>query len=185
MRRKTPVPPAVRALFALALAVPATVSAAEDLVIGKHAVWARSVGGRTPGPGHTGSAPHAPLYFWMTYEGSGAALRHLREQGAFPIRHRWSVAVGDEFDIEVPDEAFTERLSVPLAVGSDSPAVVGRLANEAAVTPRGTFSWRTWSRKGSVSRGVWRVEVLYDDDTPVRCEAGGALRPCIFRIRVK
>lgn len=184
MLREMPIPLGVRALLALALAVPAT-AAAEDLVIGKHAVWARSVGSRTAGPRHTGSAPRAPLYLWMTYEGSSAALRHIQERGAFPIRHRWSVAVGGEVDVEAPDEAFTERLSVPLAVGSDSPAVVGRLASQAAATPRGTFSWRTWSKKGSVSRGVWRVEVLYDDDTPVRCEVGGALQPCIFRILVK
>lgn len=184
MNREMPIPLGAHALFVLALALPAAATAAEDLVVGKNAVWVRSVSNRVPGPQHTGSAPRAPLYLWMTYQGSSPALQYLQGQGALPIRHRWSVAVGGEIDIEAPDEAFTEQLSVPLSVGSSSQTVVTQLAGQVATRQSGTFSWRTWSKKESVSRGIWRVEVLYDDDSPVRCDVGGALKPCVFSIRV-
>ena len=170
----------VGAAIALILAAPAC---AEDLVIGRSASWVRSVDNRLPGAGHDGSAPRAPLYFWMTYHGSAAALKRLREDGALPIRHRWSVAAGGDVEVELPDDAFTERLSVPLMVGSGNEDIIARLAGQFA--SRQAFTWRTWSKKESVSRGIWRVDVLYDDDTPVACEVGGHLRPCVFRIEVR
>lgn len=156
---------------------------ADDLVIGKDVTWTRSVGNRGPGPVHTGRNPRAPLILWMTYHGSEAALRHLVDKGALPIRHRWSVAVGGEVELEAPDDSFTERLSVPLMVGSGSSRVITKLAGQLAT--QDSFTWRTWSKKESVSRGIWRVEVLYDDETPVRCEVGGQLRPCVFRIEIR
>ncbi|MDD5248213.1 MAG: hypothetical protein PHY45_04465 [Rhodocyclaceae bacterium] len=156
---------------------------AEDLVIGKNAIWTRSVGKRGPGPVHNGKAPFAPLLLWMTYQGSDPALRYLRDHGALPIRHRWSVAVGGEVDLEAPDDTFTERLSVPLTVGSGASPVITKLAGQLAA--QDVFTWRTWSKKESVSRGIWRVEVLYDDDTPVKCDIGGQRRPCIFRIEIR
>lgn len=160
---------------------------AEELVIGKGATWARSVDSRQPGTKHTGSRPHAPLYFWMTYHGTDAALRYLRDNGALPIRHRWSVAVGGDVDVESPDSTFVEpfekRLSVPLAIGTKNKEVIERLSVQLAA--QDSFTWRTWSKKESVSRGVWRVDVLYDDDTPVQCEVDGERKPCSFRVEVK
>lgn len=144
---------------------------AEDMVIGKDATWTRSVDQRGPGPVHSGRAPRAPLILWMTYHGTEAALRHLRNKGALPIRHRWSVAVGGEVDIEAADDTFTERLSVPLKVGSGSSRVISLLAGQLAT--QDAFTCRTWSKKESVSRGIWRVEVLYDD---VITKAEAALR---------
>ena len=156
---------------------------AEDLVIGGNVTWTRSVDNRGPGPAHNGKVPRAPLILWMTYHGSEAALRRLLDKGALPIRHRWSVAVGGEVDMEAPDDSFTERLSVPLRVGSGSSRVIAKLAGQLAA--QDAFTWRTWSKKESVSRGIWRVEVLYDDDTPVNCNVGGQHRPCVFRIEIR
>lgn len=156
---------------------------ADDLVIGKGATWTRSIHNRGPGPVHGGGSPRAPLIFWMTYHGSAATLRHLADKGALPIRHRWSVAVGGEVELETPDDNFTERLSVPLNVGSGSSRVITKLAGQLAA--QDSFTWRTWSKKESVSSGVWRVEVLYDDETPVTCEVNGQLRPCVFGIKIR
>jgi len=169
-------------LLIIALTGLARPAMADDLVIGKNVTWTRSVGNRGPGPVHDGKAPFAPLVLWMTYHGSEAALRYLNDQGALPIRHRWSVAVGGEVDLEAPDDSFTERLSVPLTVGSGSSRVISRLAGQLAT--QDSFTWRTWSKKKSVSRGIWRVEVLYDDDTPVNCDVEGQRRPCVFRIKI-
>jgi hypothetical protein len=156
---------------------------AEDMVIGKDATWTRSIEERRPGSVHNGRAPRAPLILWMTYHGSAAALEHLKEKGALPIRHRWSVAVGGTVDMEAPDDQFTERLRIPLTVGSEDSRVIGKLAGQLSIED--SFTWRTWSKKESVSRGIWRVEVLYDDDTPVNCDAGGLLKPCVFRLEIR
>lgn len=169
--------------LACALAIWAWPAHTKDLVIGKNAAWTRSVDNRGPGPAHNGRIPRAPLILWMTYHGSEVALRHLQEKGALPIRHRWSVAVGGKVDIETPDDTFTERLSVPLKVGSGSSPIIAKLAGQLAAQE--TFTWRTWSKKESVSVGIWRVEVLYDNDTPVNCDMGGQLRPCVFRIEIR
>lgn len=175
------------ATLGLALALGASLpAAADDLVIGKTPTWARSVrADRQPGPMHDGSRPRAPLYFWMIFHGSTDALKHLREKGNLPIRHRWSVAVGGERTEESPDEEYVEKRSITLAVGASDKRTISALADQLAAAR--TFTWRTWSKKESVSLGTWRVEVLYDDenDTPVLCEVDGQKKPCRFEFKVK
>jgi hypothetical protein len=119
----------------------------------------------------------------MVYHGNERTIEYLRHKGALPIRHRWSVAVGEDVDIEAADEEFVEKFNRSLSVGSESKEVISALAGQASVNE--TFSWRTWSKKENVSKGAWRVEVLYDDDTPVQCEVGGQLKPCVFKLRVQ
>lgn len=165
--------------------VPPT-AAAGDLVIGKTPTWARSVGAdRQPGAAHDGGRPRAPLYFWMVFHGSADALQHLREKGTLPIRHRWSVAVGGERTEEPTDEEYLEKRTITLGVGARDRKTISALDYQLAATR--TFTWRTWSKKESVSLGTWRVEVLYDDanDTPVQCEIDGRTRPCRFELKVK
>lgn len=177
----------------LALALPSA-APAEELVVGKMQTWARSVrADRQPGPAHEGKRPHSPLYFWMTYHGGEDALRRLREKGSLPIRHRWSLAIGADVEVqtadgeytEPPAGTYTEQRDIALRVGSGNKQVIQALAGE--IDAADTFTWRTWSKKESVAPGVWRVDVLYDDlnDTPVRCEIAGKLRPCSFALRVK
>lgn len=169
----------------LALALPGA-APAEELVVGKTQAWARSVrADRDPGPAHDGKRPYPPLYFWMTYHGGEEALQRLREKGSLPIRHRWSLAIGADREVLPPDEEYTEQRSIALRVGNGNTQVTQALAGQLEAAKE--FTWRTWSKKESVTPGYWRVDVLYDDmnDTPVTCEIAGRLRPCSFTLRVK
>lgn len=173
-------------LLALALAFPWAAGAQEQLVIGKGQVWARSIRpDRQPGPVHDGKRPAPPLYFWMTYHGNEEALRRMQDKGSLPIRHRWSVVVGGDTSVEPPDSEYIEQRSIALKVGSADRQVQQALAGELQAQDR--FTWRTWSKKESVSPGFWRVDVLYDDldDTPVTCDIGGRLQPCSFTLHVR
>lgn len=149
----------------------------DDLVIGVKTEWARGVQDRMPSKKHDGSAPHAPLYFWMLFEGNEAALKHIRSNGDLPIRHKWSVVIAGEQESEQPD-------SVSLSIGNDQEqtlsALTGKLKNE------GKFTWRTWSMKKNISKGLWKIEVVYEDDgTPVNCREHEDLHPCVYTIQVQ
>lgn len=165
------------------LSIPVSSSCADELVVGKNQVWTRNIKDRIPGTVHKGLRPYAPLYFWMVYQGNKSAIDYMKQNGALPIHHRWSVVVGEGIDLEVPDEEYVEKFSRPLTVGSDSKKVISALARQTTIQE--TFSWRTWSKKESVSKGIWRVEVVYDDGTPVQCEINQQMKPCVFKLRVQ
>ncbi|MDQ1277056.1 MAG: hypothetical protein QG555_95 [Thermodesulfobacteriota bacterium] len=160
-----------------------TVDAA-DLVVGVAPQWVRDVKkDRNPGETHDGSEPYKPFYFWMAYEGNEAALKYIKKRGSLPIWHRWSVWIGGYGMVEQPDHVYVEKESLPLSVGNDSGRIYAALKGR--VKSGKNFSWRTWSMKESISRGQWRVEVLYDDGSPVNCRIDGMLQRCSYIISVK
>ncbi|MFA5180805.1 MAG: hypothetical protein WC405_05755 [Syntrophales bacterium] len=155
---------------------------AEDLVVGVAPQWVRDVKpNRDPGKTHDGSKPYKPLYFWMAYEGNKAALEHIKKKGALPIRHRWSVWIAGDEESEQPD--LTYRESIPLSVGKDSKKILTAL--EGQVNKGKNLRWRTWSMKSNVSKGLWQVEVLYEDDSPVKCRKNGKIEGCVYTIYIK
>ena len=175
---------------------------AEDLVFGVSAKWVRGVEKRVPGKIHDGSTPSAPLYFWMRYEGNRTALKYIRENGGLPSRHKWSVSVGGIVAPEAPDRAetdkevpssvgpdrktvYTERTTIPLSIGTNKQITLAAFQSELINVE--AFNWRTWSMKRNVSKGLWKVEVVYENDgRPVNCkEEDQTMHPCIYTIRVK
>ncbi len=157
---------------------------AAELVTGVNPKWARGVVERAPTQAHDGTRPRAPLYFWMIYEGREAALEYIRKNGTLPIYHKWSVRIAGKLELERPDQLYTEKITIPLAVGDK--ARKNLLALEDSLKNAGKFQWRTWSMKKYVSKGQWKVEVLYEEDgQPVQCEDQGQLKPCVYTIEIR
>ncbi|EIJ41727.1 hypothetical protein BegalDRAFT_0816 [Beggiatoa alba B18LD] len=113
------------------------------------------------------------LYLWMSIKGSNEFLRELSKPAKLPIRHKWFRSypvVGFRFETTVdalPSEpaqlnALKERL-------------------QAEVKSSDIFDLRISSGRDSVATGVWRVDVVFADDSPLMCEQN----PCSYQILVK
>ena len=120
--------------------------------------------------------------FWTLLSANAATLNALRSQGKLPIMHAWRRYVGP-IVLENADTAKLEG-DIPLDLGAA--AIADQLQYEIDHTPRHVFTWRTWSRKGPLTPGVWSVFVKYSDGTPVVCRVlNGVGIPCVYRLAVQ
>lgn len=142
------------------------------------AIWTQKVDESTRQPAGVleTSSPRSPLVIWMRIRGADIALDRLAADGKLPLKHKWSKESHDG----IHAEGIAQTDSITLNAGSRD--LLQSLRRE--VQARGYFDWRTWSSKASPGRGVWRVDVVYADNTPVMC--GDVMRkPCRFSITVK
>ena len=117
-------------------------------------------------------------YFWTRLEGNSAALETMRREGRLPIQHRWIHWIGGRWPDstrEVPTEEWEAKL---LAVGQIE--IPERLAIE--IESRQYFDWRTWSRRQTLTPGLWEVEVVDNDGMPLPCKGRDL---CRIMIEVK
>jgi hypothetical protein len=106
------------------------------------------------------------VYFWMTLDGTQAAVERLRAEGELAIQVHWTH--------EGADTRVTE-----LTVGRRG--LTPYFADQ--VRKKGHFEWHSWARKDVVSRGRWTVSLTYIDGQPVLC-GRPAIEPCRFTIDV-
>jgi hypothetical protein len=120
--------------------------------------------------------------FWTLLSANAATLAALRSQGKLPIMHSWRRYIGP-VELENADATDLEG-DIPLDLGTT--ALADKLQYEIDHSPRHTFTWRTWSRKGVLTPGVWTVFVKYADGTPVVCRVvSGVAVPCVYRLKVR
>jgi hypothetical protein len=146
------------------------------------AAFTLAIADRQPARRITILAPGQQPYFWTLLSANAATLDALRRQGKLPIMHAWRRYVGPV----VLENADTGQLEgdIPLDLGTT--ALADRLQYEVDHTPRRAFTWRTWSRKGALTPGVWSVFVKYSDGTPVLCRViNGVGIPCVYRLAVR
>ena len=95
------------------------------------------------------------------------------QDGHVRIRHVWQ-----RYE---PDALVTE-FDLPLEIGRKDE--LRRLSYEASSL--GFFRWRVWSRKENLTRGHWRVDVVYDGSyEPVLCTDAAGRRPCSYALEVQ
>lgn len=144
------------------------------------AVWTGSVNQDTKQPtsniskGSVGTR----LVLWMHVKGTQGALSRLAPEGKLPLRHKWFRGTITGFHSEGVAKP-TDEIEIPAA----KRGVMDKLSNE--VRTLGYFNWRTWSSKEKLSRGHWRVKVVYADNTPVLCSASSGWKPCEYEIEVR
>ncbi len=120
-------------------------------------------------------------YFWTLLSANAATLAALRSNGKLPIMHAWRRYIGP---VELENADGILEGDIPLDLGTA--ALVDQLQYEIDHTPRRTFTWRTWSRKGALTPGVWSVFIKYADGSPVVCRViSGVGVPCVFRLKVR
>jgi hypothetical protein len=109
-------------------------------------------------------------------------LDTLRAEGKLPIQHAWRRYIGSVV-IERADRAKLEG-DIPLDLGTAQ--LADKLQLEIDHSPNHAFTWRTWSRKGTLTPGSWFVFLKYADGTPVMCQViNGAGVPCVYRLEVR
>jgi hypothetical protein len=181
---------AIVLLFTSLACVPAI--ADERLIEIDRAIFAKEIIDKQPVYFYIAGDPsprrNKPLVFWTRVVGKSDAYARLKKKGKLPIRHEWYWYVGgraiasNEFVTqEVSSEDFfkVDSINLPItAAAADSPlkeftlkSPLGKLQYE--LNHDGTFDWRVWSEKRRLKRGVWRVKVVYEDNTPVLCGAQG------------
>lgn len=121
-------------------------------------------------------------YFWTLLSANAAVLDTLRAEGKLPIQHAWRRYIGSVV-IEHADPAKLEG-DIPLDLGTAQ--LADKLQLEIDHSPNHAFTWRTWSRKGTLTPGSWFVFLKYADGTPVICQViNGAGIPCVYRLEVR
>ncbi|MES1153011.1 MAG: hypothetical protein ABUL54_14000 [Dongia sp.] len=120
-------------------------------------------------------------YFWTLLLANAATLDQLRHEGKLPIQHAWRRYVGSVV-LESADPRKLEG-DIPLDLGTA--ALADRLQYEIDHTPTHSFTWRTWSRKGTLTPGSWYMFLKYADGKPVICDVvNGAGVPCVYHLEV-
>lgn len=146
------------------------------------AAFTLAIADRQPTQRITLLAPGEQPYFWTLLSANEATLDALRSQGKLPIMHAWRRYIGP-VELENADTTLVEG-DIPLDLGSA--ALADQLQYEIDHSPRRSFTWRTWSRKGALTPGVWSVFVKYADGSPVVCRVvAGVGVPCVFRMKVR
>lgn len=115
-------------------------------------------------------------YLWMQLKGSKQLLDKLIEspEQSLPVRHLWyrytsaNVRADGAVDFDVGRRDDLRKLAYE-------------------VDANGFFRWRIWSGKERLSKGWWRVDLVYrDDESPVLCAAAdGGEQPCRFEVEVR
>lgn len=137
--------------------------------------WTSSVVNRQPTDRVQPESRPRPLYFWTRLRGGAATLETLRREGKLPIVHQWvrSTILGQEGEELDPAQDDGKDLGV----GS----IRGSAGLTATVNDFGSFRWRTWSNKESVTAGTWTVTVRYANGDPVLCSG----EPCQWSITLR
>lgn len=150
---------------------------AQDLVEVEHFVWTDNVDRSTREAARIYKSPirEREIYFWTRLKGSRDLLEQLRTStdGFIRVRHLWQRYDSDQL-LAVAD--------VPLNVGRKED--LRKLGYE--VDALGFFRWTVWSYVRPLTRGHWRVDVVYGESyEPVMCVSGDITKPCFFAIEVK
>lgn len=168
-----------RALFSLCLYLCTPTEANIGSLSIDRAIWTDTVDRATREYGLVYKSPvrTRKIYLWMRLKGTPELLEQLKAatDGRLPIRHRWSRYNSDGL-------RFDSDVVVDFNIGrrSDLQKLAYQLQHE------GFFTWRVWSGKEHLSRGWWRVDVLWDSDEPVMCTgSSGFDHPCSYHIEVK
>ena len=120
-------------------------------------------------------------YFWTLLSANAATLDQLRRAGKLPIQHAWRRYIGSVV-LESADPGKLEG-DIPLDLGTA--ALADKLQYEVDHTPTHSFTWRTWSQKGTLTPGSWYVFLKYADGKPVICQVvNGAGVPCVYHLEV-
>lgn len=115
-----------------------------------------------------------PVSLWTVLSGDKETLRFLRKSGLLPIRHRWFYADVLKFE-EVPPEEQLED-GQPIKVGT-----IKHLAKlDSEIVNTGAFDWRTWSNKRALRTGIYIVQVVFNDGSPV---LDSDRNPCVLRFK--
>lgn len=174
------VPLAMSKPMSKAMEVWPTPAPASPLIEIEKAVWTGGVNQDTKQPtsnisrGSVGTR----LVLWMQVKGTQGALSRLASEGKLPLRHKWFRGTIVGFQAEGVAKP-TDEIEIPAA----RRGVIDRLSSE--VRTLGYFNWRTWSSKEKLSRGHWRVKVVYADNTPVLCRALSGWKPCEYDVEVR
>lgn len=180
--------------FLIAISVyanPTEIDAGSNPVITiEEAVWTNGVNRETRAyqERYDEIAPIAPLYLWMRISGKDEALEWLKSGEKLPIRHKWYHVIGTSIiseGSETPASTAANTLSsnerptdqIELTIGYK--AQINALGGE--LQGKGMFDWRTWSMKQNISSGIWIVQVVYADNSPVLC----GTEPCEYSIEVQ
>ena len=163
--------------FMLALAIPHQTQGQQQAFLRvDQAVWTDVVDRATKNYTHVYKSPVRlrQSSLWMQLRGSPELLEQMKgdPNGRVRIRHIWKKYVSDSVRID-HDQS--------LDVGRKED--LRKLSYE--VDAEGFFRWRVWSDKVQLSRGQWRVDVVWESDEPVLCtSASGNERPCSFNLEV-
>ena len=144
------------------------------------AAWVGDVDRETRQPTARLNQAHARqrLVLWMEIQGSSAAMDKLAADGKLPIRHKWFRETIARVEAEGVTQ-MTDQIDIPVAQRSLLPKLRHELQS------RGYFDWRTWSYKDHARPGMWRVRVVYADNSPVLCGDGDSRRACEYSIEVR
>ena len=134
---------------------------AQGLIEIERYVWTDNVDRPTREAGRVHKSPIRirQVYLWTQLKGSRELLDQMRASadGQVRIRHLWQRYDSDELVVD---------LDMPLSIGRRED--LRKLAYE--VEALGFFRWRVWSNKEYLTRGHWRVDVVYDETyDPVMC----------------
>jgi hypothetical protein len=120
-------------------------------------------------------------YFWTLLSANAATLDQLRRAGKLPIQHAWRRYIGSV----VLESADPGKLEGDISLDLGTAALADRLQYEVDHTPSHSFTWRTWSQKGTLTPGSWYVFLKYADGKPVICQVvNGAGVPCVYHLEV-
>lgn len=164
-------------LGCLAIFISQSASAQQLLEVESY-VWTNAVDRTTRTFDKKASVPirGTKAYLWMQLKGSQALFSRLKssEDGRLPIRHLWYRYFSDRVAADLD-------VAVDLNIGTKDD--LKRISYE--LDALGFFRWRVWSGKEHLSPGLWRVDLVYEDDSAVVCEEAGDGKPCSFLLEVK
>jgi hypothetical protein len=164
--------------FVFLAALASSTEVLADLSV-ERAVWTTAVDRSTRAYGPVCTSPvkdGTKVMLWTELRASADLLDQMkgRDKGFMPIRHNWYRYDADSI---YPDEA---SVSLELGRKEDLP----KLSHQ--VNTEGSFTWRVWSTRDRVSRGMWRVDVVWENGDPLVCpDQNGPDSPCRFFIEVK
>ena len=159
------------ALVGALLLVPSVAKAVSDLpdeILVVDVAFTSRVDGRDPVDRLTSPASVVPLNLWVRVIGDANALKRLSKNG-LPLKHIWFY-VGPAGILNLGEATFKDE--IPLHVGRVE-ELIQKLDQE--VQQKGSFDWRTWSRKQNLPEGRWAVRIVYANNVPVRCLSNGEI----------
>lgn len=142
------------------------VSNLPDEILVVDVAFTSRIDGRDPVDRLASPASVVPLNLWVRVIGDAKALKRLSKNG-LPLKHIWFY-VGPAGILDLGEASFKDE--IPLHVGRVE-ELIKKLDQE--VQQKGSFDWRTWSRKQNLPEGRWAVRIVYANNVPVRCLSDG------------
>lgn len=168
----------IRSLLFGGLSCLAMDASGQSILFVDRAVWTDSVDrdNRTfAGIYQSPISAHRKVFLWTQLRGTRELLERLRRRmdGSISIRHNW---------YRYDSDSVYEDASVRLEVGRKADLQKLEYQLDAA----GAFTWRVWSTRDGLSRGNWRVDVVWDDGQPIACTTqSGEEEPCSYFLEIK